>query len=77
MRSIRCLLVMLLPLPTPAAFAQELSLLFGRLTTESAEDSYSWQREYCHRLGRVTWNRVATGYSRDTDVFLLGLGYRF
>jgi len=25
----------------------------------------------------VTWNRVATGYSRDTDVFLLGLGFRF
>lgn len=25
----------------------------------------------------VTWNRIVTGYSRDTDVFLLGLGYRF
>jgi hypothetical protein len=27
--------------------------------------------------GRMTWNRVATDYSRDTDVLLLGLGYRF
>ncbi len=23
------------------------------------------------------WNRIVTGYDRDTDVFLVGLGYRF
>ncbi|WP_157874822.1 hypothetical protein [Paraburkholderia atlantica] len=27
--------------------------------------------------GRVTWNRVMTRYSRDTDVILGGIGYRF
>jgi hypothetical protein len=27
--------------------------------------------------GRLTWNRVGTSYDRDTDVVLLGLGYRF
>jgi hypothetical protein len=26
---------------------------------------------------RVTWNRVVTRYSRDTDMFLAGIGYRF
>jgi hypothetical protein len=25
----------------------------------------------------LTWNRVVTGYNRDTDIFTLGLGYRF
>jgi hypothetical protein len=28
-------------------------------------------------LARLSWNRVVTGYSRDTDVLLLGGGYRF
>ncbi|MGD8476327.1 MAG: hypothetical protein PVI98_04215 [Burkholderiales bacterium] len=28
-------------------------------------------------LTRVSWNRVVTVYNRDTDVILLGLGYRF
>ena len=28
-------------------------------------------------LARVSWNRIATDYSRDTDVFLIGGGYRF
>jgi len=28
-------------------------------------------------LARVTWNRVVTGYDRDSDVFLAGVGYRF
>jgi len=28
-------------------------------------------------LVRFTWNRVVTDYSRDADVFLLGLGYRW
>ncbi len=27
--------------------------------------------------GRLTWNRVGTNYDRDTDVVLLGMGYRF
>jgi hypothetical protein len=27
--------------------------------------------------GRMTWNRVGTTYDRDTDVVMLGLGYRF
>lgn len=30
-----------------------------------------------HWLARVSWNRVVTDYSRDSDVILLGLGYRF
>lgn len=30
-----------------------------------------------HWLGRVSWNRTVTGYDRDTDVFLAGVGYRF
>jgi len=28
-------------------------------------------------FARVSWNRTVTGYDRDTDVFLAGLGYRF
>lgn len=28
-------------------------------------------------LTRVSWNRIATDYSRDTDIILFGLGYRF
>lgn len=27
--------------------------------------------------GRLTWNRIGTNYDRDTDVVLLGVGYRF
>lgn len=30
-----------------------------------------------HWTARVTWNRVVTRYSRDTDVLLAGVGYRF
>ncbi|MGF6774773.1 hypothetical protein P3T18_007294 [Paraburkholderia sp. GAS199] len=30
-----------------------------------------------HWSARVTWNRVVTRYSRDTDVILGGIGYRF
>jgi hypothetical protein len=30
-----------------------------------------------HWLLRGTWHRVTTTYDRDTDIFLLGLGYRF
>jgi hypothetical protein len=28
-------------------------------------------------VGRFSWNRVVSRYDRDTDVLLLGLGYRF
>jgi len=28
-------------------------------------------------VGRFAWNRIVTDYDRDTDVFMLGLGYRF
>ena len=28
-------------------------------------------------LTRVSWNRIVTDYNRDTDVILIGLGYRF
>ncbi len=30
-----------------------------------------------HWLGRFSWNRIATTYDRDTDVFQIGVGYRF
>lgn len=30
-----------------------------------------------HWAARVTWNRVVTRYSRDTDVLMGGIGYRF
>ncbi|MFC4338741.1 porin family protein [Cupriavidus numazuensis] len=30
-----------------------------------------------HWLGRMSWNRVMTGYDRDADLFLAGVGYRF
>ncbi|RKT13880.1 hypothetical protein B0G69_7091 [Paraburkholderia sp. RAU2J] len=30
-----------------------------------------------HWSARVSWNRVMTRYSRDTDVILAGVGYRF
>jgi len=28
-------------------------------------------------IGRFAWNRIITDYDRDTDIFMLGLGYRF
>jgi len=68
MRSIRCVLVTLLALPAPDAFAQDLSLLFGRLTAESAEESYSWQGEYRHRLGEhaaVSFSWLNEGHIED------------
>lgn len=36
--------------------------------------SYRFGRRW---LARFTWNRIVTGYSRDTDVILLGSGHRF
>jgi len=40
----------------------------------SVTASYRFQPRW---LARVLWNRIATDYNRDTDVFLLGMGYRF
>lgn len=36
--------------------------------------SYQFAR---HWLVRASWNRVLTGYNKDSDVFLAGIGYRF
>ena len=30
-----------------------------------------------HWSARMTWNRIMTGYNRDTDILLVGSGYRF
>jgi hypothetical protein len=30
-----------------------------------------------HWLGRFSWNRTFTNFDKDTDVFMLGVGYRF
>lgn len=30
-----------------------------------------------HWVGRLSWNRVVTGYDRDSDIFLAGVGYKF
>ncbi|MDE1181053.1 hypothetical protein [Paraburkholderia sp.] len=40
----------------------------------SVSGSYRFSQ---HWAARVTWNRVVTRYSRDTDVLLGGLAYRF
>jgi hypothetical protein len=42
------------------------------LITMSA--SYQMTR---HWLVRASWNRVLTGYNRDSDIYLGGIGYRF
>jgi len=40
----------------------------------AASASYRFGRRW---LTRVSWNRIVTDYDRDTDVILIGLGYRF
>ncbi|MDM8357542.1 hypothetical protein [Pandoraea communis] len=30
-----------------------------------------------HWIGRISWHRVVTGYDRDSDIFLAGVGYKF
>jgi len=30
-----------------------------------------------HWLMRASWDRVLTGYDKDSDIFLAGAGYRF
>jgi len=48
----------------PAAIAPLISLTFAVRMSE-------------HWLARLTWDRVASSYKRDADIFLLGLGYRW
>jgi hypothetical protein len=48
----------------PATMAPLVSLTAGRQITE-------------HWVVRLTWDRVITANSRDSDIFLLGLGYRW
>ena len=48
----------------PATFAPLVSLTLGRRITE-------------HWVARLTWDRVITSNSRDSDIFLIGLGYRW
>jgi hypothetical protein len=36
--------------------------------------SYQFAR---HWIVRGSWNRVLTGYNKDSDVYLAGVGYRF
>ena len=33
------------------------------------------EKIYDHWVVRLTWDRVVTTYNRDSDIFLLGLGY--
>jgi hypothetical protein len=40
----------------------------------SASASYRLSSRW---LLRVSWNRSITGYDRDADVLLAGIGYRF
>jgi len=30
-----------------------------------------------HIVARFNWNRTVTTYNKDTDLFLLGIGWRF
>ena len=48
----------------PAVIAPIVSFTVGRQLTE-------------HWLARLTWDRVITSNSRDSDIFLIGLGYRW
>lgn len=48
----------------PSAIAPLISLTFSGRITES------W-------VTRLTWHRVASSYNRDSDIILLGLGYRW
>jgi hypothetical protein len=45
--------------------------LSGILTTTA---SYRFNPQW---FARLSWNRIMTGYDRDTDVILTGIGYRF
>lgn len=54
------------------------------LPGEGGERNFSWiftasaaYRFGDHWSGRLSWNRINTNYNRDTDVILLGAGYRF
>lgn len=45
-----------------------------RSTISSVTAGYRFAPDW---IGRLTWNRIATDYSGDTDVVLFGLGRRF
>ena len=49
-------------LTTPAAIAPLLSLTIARRLSE-------------HFIARMIWDRVTSNYNRDSDIFLIGLGY--
>ena len=51
-------------LNTPAAIAPIVSLTVARQLSD-------------HWIVRAVWHRVTTNYSRDSDIFLVGLGYRW
>ena len=40
----------------------------------SMSGSYQMSR---HWLARASWSRVMTGYDKDSDIYLAGIGYRF
>lgn len=50
---------------------QDTSRWSGLLTMSA---SYRFSQRW---VGRLSWNRTVTGYDRDTDIFMAGLGYRF
>ena len=72
----------ILGLPGPLS-AQEVYVNTGSMKDiGSAKDSYSWSLEYLEGISEhvglsFSWNRVVSTYNRDTDIFLLGLGYQF
>jgi hypothetical protein len=49
-------------LGTPAAIAPLVSLTIARRLSE-------------HLIARIIWDRVTSNYNRDSDIFLIGLGY--
>ncbi|HXQ81351.1 MAG TPA: hypothetical protein VN775_08570 [Opitutaceae bacterium] len=51
-------------LRNPAAVAPLVSLTIARQLSE-------------HWIARVIWDRVVSNYNRDSDIFLVGLGYRW
>jgi len=77
---------------TRAFFDESLTLAYGMgpylavdeyrtdVSTRFAELMISMSASYrlsSRWAARVTWNRVATEYDNDTDIIMLGLGYRF
>ena len=63
---------LLQPDSNPALYVSAVLTLYVDLpdTPLRASASDQW-------LARVVWDRVVTNYNRDSDVFLLGVGYRW